>query len=147
MGLRAGDTLTLTRRAVVHLSRYDALKPSVTLTRQLQDPVESDRREMEQILYVELCRAVLHEVRVRDEAAAKMGEELRITPLLKHCEEVVDGGYEGTLALDPDDFRRVLAERPEEGGKTEGRRSKVTRRKAKSKASVRRKAARRKNPT
>lgn len=94
MGLREGDRLTITRSATVWLTQYDALKPHVSLTRELGADVEADRADMERICYVELRRAILDQVRTRRKAEKLMGDEMRITPLLKHCEKVIRAGYE-----------------------------------------------------
>lgn len=94
MGLRKGDRLTLSRGATIWLTQYDALKPHVTLTRELGDDPEADKAEMERICYVELRRAVLDEIRTRRKAEKLMGSERKLTPILRHCEEVINGGYD-----------------------------------------------------
>lgn len=92
--LKKGDKLSITRRCVVQLTQYDALKPSVTFTRELGEDPESDRAEMERVCYVELRRALLDEVRTRRQMERLMGDEMQLTPVLEHCEKVVRGGYE-----------------------------------------------------
>lgn len=94
MGLRKGDRLTISRGATIWLTQYDSLKPHVSLTRELGDDPEADKADMERICYVELRRAVLDEMRSRRKAEKLMGDEMKLTPLLKHCEEVIRGGYE-----------------------------------------------------
>lgn len=91
--LKPGDRLTIHRHATVWLTQYDSLKPSVTLTREVGDDPAADRAEMERVCYVELRRALLDEVRTRRQFKKLMGDEMKLTPLLKHCEEVVSGGY------------------------------------------------------
>lgn len=85
--------MTVHRHATVWLTQYDSLKPSVTLTREVGADPAADRAEMERVCYVELRRALLDEVRTRRRFEKLMGDEMKLTPLLKHCEEVVRGGY------------------------------------------------------
>lgn len=126
MGLRKGDRLTISRGAVIHLTQYDSLKPYVSLTRELSDDPEADRSEMERICYVELRRAVLAELRSRRKAEKLMGDEMKLTPLLKHCEEVIQRGYDE--APEGDGFPKGSGEkqtaRVERGSRREGRRRK-----------------------
>lgn len=94
MGLRKGDRLSISRTATIWLSQYDSLKPHVTLTRELGDDPDADRVEMERICYVEVHRALLDEIRSRYRAAKVMGDEKKLTPLLKRAEKVIRAGYD-----------------------------------------------------
>jgi hypothetical protein len=96
MALREGDDIVVRRQATVWLSQYDSFKPAVSLRRVLGSDPDADRDEMDRILYVELRRAVLMEVRDRAELDAALGYST--TKLIKHCEEVVRNGIEGQSA-------------------------------------------------
>lgn len=124
MGLRKGDRLTISRGATIWLTQYDSLKPHVTLTRELGDDPEADRAEMERICYVELRRSILQEVRARRKSEKIMGDEVKLTPLLQHCEKVIERGYDrapedGRL---PEGATEDQTARSERTGKREGKR-------------------------
>jgi len=93
MALRAGDTITVRRGAVIWISQYDSFKPSVSLTRTLGDEPEVERDEIDRILYVELRRAVLCEIQDRAELQPLL--DVSTTRLIKHCEKVIEHGPQG----------------------------------------------------
>lgn len=97
--LRKGDRLTITRSTTLWLTRFDSLKPSVTLSREIGDDPQADQDEMELICYVELRRAMLTEIRNRNKFEKLTGEENEIGPVVKHCKRVVQAGYGGAAGF------------------------------------------------
>lgn len=94
MGLKVGDMLAIRRSATVWLSQYDSLKPEVRVSRVLGYDPEADRDEMERIAYVELRRAIVEEVLSRRRFDELLGDDKKLTPLLKHCAKVIRRGYD-----------------------------------------------------
>jgi len=98
MALREGDKLALRVQCVVKLSQYEALKPWASLTRELGPDPEADAEDMRRTLYVELRRAVLMEIRDRNGMEELVGDRAHLTPLIKHCEKVIQEGPDGEEA-------------------------------------------------
>jgi hypothetical protein len=94
----------------------------VTLRRTVGAKPDEDREEIDRILYVELRKAVLAEL--RDRVAFDKSLEYSVTALTKHCERVVKDGPEGSSAKRDEDF-------PHEGSERKLARKKTARRKTK----------------
>lgn len=120
MALKTSDTITVRRQTAIWLTQYDAIKPSVTLTRVLGDDPEADRADMDRTLYVELRRAVLMELEDRSELDDAL--ERNVTTLIKHCERVIEDGPQGQSASEGEDFPRR-----KQGGKKKVARKKARR--------------------
>ncbi len=121
MSLRTGDRITLTLNPTIRLSRFDSVKPFVSIQRVMGDDPAADLADLEADVQTQFHRAVLREIGVLDGAAEALGENGTLNDLAEWCEKELGDGISAQAT------QEVSTPKARKGGKPVKKRKRVRR--------------------
>lgn len=110
MALRPGDRITLTLNPTIRLSRFDSIKPFVSIQREMGDDPAADLADLEAEIHRQFTRALAREIHVLNEVMDALGPEGTVESLASWCQKEMLNGIAAKPARRVTSARREAAE-------------------------------------
>lgn len=92
MALHPGDRVTLTLNPTIRLSRFDSIRPFVSIQREMGPDPAADLAALEAEVHAQFVRALAREIHVLDEVTDALGEGGSLADLAAWCQKEMGNG-------------------------------------------------------